>query len=514
MPRTPILNELSVELPAVGGTLSQRLAISLIRSIAVGALHEGQPLPSTRSLAVQLGLSRSVVVAAYDELVASGFLEARTGACTVVAPGATHAAAADARATPLSSAASEGCSGLSGTPAVVMAHASPAPTVRFDLMPGYPDSQLINRRDWRRATRAAAESALSVPANEVVVPHFQRVHGQFSSLQDMIADHVRIRRNIVCDPRDIFFFPSVGSALDTLARVLELNGRVVGIEDPGYLRARHAMIRIGATVRSIEVDEDGVRTDRLPDDGAAVYVTPAHQFPTGARLSVRRRAELLDWASNRNAYVFEDDYDGEFRYDVPPMQTLHGTPVGAQHVIYLGTASKALTRDLRVAWAIAPSHLRAVLQQALVEAGDSVSALAALTLAEFLRSGAMTRHTLRAMRTYQARRRRFVEAVERHLPDARLLGINAGLHTVLAFDHLDEGEVVGRLAARGLACTSLNQYTSTVGLRDRLHGLVCGYSRLPETQAMDAARLIGATVREVQGAPTDNDDRLRVKSTH
>jgi GntR family transcriptional regulator/MocR family aminotransferase len=230
----------------------------------------------------------------------------------------------------------------------------------------------------------------------------------------------------------------------------------------------------------------------------ACYVTPAHQYPLGGRMSVSRRAALLDWAQARDALVLEDDYDGEFRYDVPPLIPLRGMPAGADRVVYFGTSSKILARGMRVSWAVLPARLRAAMAAYLGQAGGAVSHVSAAFLAGFIAIGALTRHQARAIRTYSARQARFVAACRELVPGVRALGIEAGLHVVLAFDGgLDDVAAADRLAGLGLACLPLSRFYADPGAAGRT-GLVCGYSRLPETRARDAARLIGQVTAELR----------------
>ena len=233
------------------------------------------------------------------------------------------------------------------------------------------------------------------------------------------------------------------------------------------------------------------------DSDRACYVTPAHQFPLGGRMPVRRRASLLAWARARDALVLEDDYDGEFRYDVPPLTPLRSMPAAAGHVVYLGTSSKVLSRGLRVSWAVLPARFRAAMTRYLDQSGEEVSQVSAAFLASFISTGALTRHQSRAMRTYRARQARFVAACREHIPAARALGIEAGLHVTLVFGRpLDDVAAVARLADAGLACLPLSAFCASPE-RPRRSGLICGYSRLPETMADGAAALIGRVTSDL-----------------
>ena len=215
-------------------------------------------------------------------------------------------------------------------------------------------------------------------------------------------------------------------------------------------------------------------------------------------MPVHRRADLLAWAEAAGALVLEDDYDGEFRYDVPPLNPLRSMPAAAGHVVYLGTSSKILSRGLRVSWAVLPARFRAAMAAYLDASGEEVSQVSAAFLASFIATGALTRHQSRAMRTYRARQERFVAACREHIPSARALGIEAGLHVALVFDRpLDDEAAVARLADAGLACVPLSPFCVGPARRS---GLLCGYSRLPETMARDAAALIGRVTADLMAA--------------
>ena len=314
-------------------------------------------------------------------------------------------------------------------------------------------------------------------------------------LRDQLTGYLRRARGLAVDPEDIFLFPSVSNALRAVAVTCGLTGQPVAFEDPGYAKARLALREAGAVIRPVPVDDDGIMARDLRGSDRACYVTPAHQFPLGGRMPVHRRADLLAWATASGALVLEDDYDGEFRYDVAPLNPLRSMPAAAGHVVYLGTSSKILARGLRVSWAVLPGRFRAAMTGYLDAAGDEVSQVSAAFLASFIATGALTRHQSRAMRTYRARQERFVAACREHIPAARALGIEAGLHVALVFDRpLDDEAAAARLADAGLACLPLSPFCAGPARRS---GLLCGYSRLPETMARGAAALIGRVTADL-----------------
>jgi GntR family transcriptional regulator/MocR family aminotransferase len=487
--RTAVPVSFALELSGRTGPRPDRVARALVEAIASGQVHDGDRLPSTRTLAATFGLARTAVVGAYEELTAAGFLIARPGGATYVEQGAAAAARAGAFGAAGAGTPGAGASRPSGAGSFGIAAAPPVRSnadedgqVRYDLRPGLADAGLISERDWARALRLAASPGREAP-----------------DLRTELAGHLRRFRGLAVDPADIFLFPSVSSALRAVAVTCGLAGQPVAFEDPGYAKARLALSEAGAAIRPVPVDDDGIRAGDLRGGDRACYVTPAHQFPLGGRMPVRRRAALLEWAAAGRALVLEDDYDGEFRYDVPPLTPLRAMPAAADHVVYLGTSSKILSRGLRVSWAVPPARFRAALARYLDAAGEEVSQLPAAFLAGFIASGALTRHHSRAMRTYRARQGRFVAACRTHIPAARVLGIEAGLHLTLVFGQpLDDVAAVARLAAAGLACLPLSAFCAGTPRT----GLICGYSRLPETAAAPAAELIGRVTAELMTART------------
>jgi GntR family transcriptional regulator / MocR family aminotransferase len=474
--RTAAPVSFTLDLTGRTGPRPGQVARALVEAIASGQVHDGDRLPSTRTLAATFGLARTAVVGAYEELTAAGFLVARLGGATYVEQGAAAAARAGAFGT-----AGAGDPGNFGVaePALVRSYPDEDGQVRYDLRPGLADAGLISERDWARAMRLAASPARQAP-----------------DLREELAGHLRRFRGLAVDPADIFLFPSVSSALRAAAVTCGLAGEPVAFEDPGYAKARLALAEAGAVIRPVPVDDDGIRAEDLRAGDRACYVTPAHQFPLGGRMPVRRRAALLEWAAVGGALVLEDDYDGEFRYDVPPLTPLRSMPAAAGHVVYLGTSSKILSRGLRVSWAVLPGRFRAAMTRYLDASGEEVSQVPAAFLAHFIASGALTRHHSRAMRTYRARQARFVAACREHIPAARALGIEAGLHLTLVFgEDLDDVAAVARLAEAGLACLPLSAFCAGPPKR----GLICGYSLLPETAAAPAAALIGRIAAELTG---------------
>ena len=468
MPRTASPTGPPLILPAGPEPLRHRVADAVVRALRDGRLRPGDRLPSTRRLASDLGLSRGPVVAAYDELVAAGYVVARAGSGAVVADGADRAAAAGA----VTHVASCGPSDAEPTTAAAV-------EPRWDLRPGRPDTSLLDRTAWRRAWRSAGSV---VPGDDACSPA-----PSHATLRRALAEHLRRSRGIAVAADDLLVVPGVAASLHAFPVALGLLGGRVALEDPGYVEARSTFERAGVAVDAVPVDDDGLDPALLPHDARAAYVTPSHQYPLGARMPVARRAELLAWARAGDAVVIEDDYDGEFRYDVSPLPALRSLPDAADHVLYVGTASKLIAPTLRVAWLVPPPHLRAPLRAELETRGLVVNEATGLALAHFIESGSLATHHARATRTYAARRAALVGALARAAPRLRLTGVDAGLHVVLRLpDDVDDFHLVERLAARGLQASPLSAYCATTAQS----GLVLCYAGLAETRAAAAVRVV------------------------
>jgi len=469
-----------LHLPDDGEPLRRRIASAIVAALRDGHLDAGDHLPATRALADELGVGRGAVVDAYDELAAAGYVVTRPGAGTRVATGADVAARAGVR------------------PHVAAPDTVPAttpPAVRpatFDLSPGYPDTDLVSPRDWRSAWRTTISGALP---NEAPSPDLHR------RLRAALADHLRRTRGIVASADEIVIVPGVLSALRTLIAAADLAGRPVAFEDPGYARARRVLEAGGVRVRAVSVDGDGLDPDSLRPTDAAVYCTPAHQYPMGGRMSVDRRARLIASSADAGRLVVEDDYDGEFRYGVAALPALRSVDGGRDTVAYLGTASKIISPSLRLAWMVPPAPLLPRVREALEISGETVSAVTTDAFARFIESGSLTRHLARAARTYTARRQAFVDALRRHHPDVALAGVEAGLHLAVHLpDGIDDAGLAHEIGRRGAIVRGLDAYRAgDAGPR----GLLCGYARLPESQADAVARLIADVIRERVGTVTD-----------
>ncbi|MFD0002994.1 PLP-dependent aminotransferase family protein [Streptomyces sp. NPDC127178] len=441
--------DLHIELAAVEGRRAG-LERALRDAVRDGRLAPGARLPATRRLADELGISRNTVKAAYDQLVAEGYLTARQGAGTQVAallPVAAEPPEAAVRAR----------------------------VPRFDLRPGSPDVGAFPAAAWLRALRRAIAAAPS-PAYGYGDPR-----GRIE-LRNALSGYLGRARGVLAPAERIVITSGYVQGLALLTRVLE--GGSFAMEDPGLPFHREVVRRGGGTVVPVRVDERGACAEGL-EDCDAVVVTPAHQYPTGVTLHPERRRALTDWARARGGLIVEDDYDGEFRYDRQPVGALQGMAPG--QVVYLGTASKTLGPALRLGWMVLPPHLVDAVADAKLHSDHHTETIGQLALAELIDSHAYDRH-VRACRLRYRRRRD--ELVERLGARRQVRGIAAGLHALVEVD--DEARVLARAEEEGLAVGRLGEHWHAPGGGEgRPQGLVVGYGTPRERVYPEALEVLG-----------------------
>ncbi|MFB8115149.1 PLP-dependent aminotransferase family protein [Streptomyces sp. NPDC055962] len=436
----------------VGSGLRSGLMDALREAVRTGRLTPGTRLPSSRTLAADLGIARNTVADAYAELVAEGWLTARQGSGTRVArrAEAPGPVGRDPRARPV--------------------RRRPA----HNLMPGSPDLSAFPRAEWLKAGRRALTAAPDLAFG------YDDPRGRVE-LRTALADYLARARGVYADPERIVVCSGFVHGLTLMGKVLRRHKvRGTAVESYGLDIHWNLLAEAGLATPCIPVDGLGARTGALgevPGVGAAL-LTPAHQFPTGVPLHPDRRAAAVDWARSSGGLILEDDYDGEFRYDRQPVGALQG--LDPERVVYMGTASKSLAPGLRLAWMVLPEEL--VEEVCAAKGGfDWMSGVTdQLTLAEFITSGAYDRH-VRAMRLrYRRRRDQLVEALAERAPDFRVSGIAAGLHAVLELPEGTEQSVVQAATWQGLALERLSRFRHQDAEPGR-DGLVIGYGTPSES---------------------------------
>ena len=450
----------------------------LRQAVTTGAVAPGERLPSSRELARVLGVSRTVVMSAYTQLFAEGWLHGRHGSGTYVADGVSGPSSAAMPQGPASQAP------VSPGPVSLREAAEVADQSGddglIDLRPGIPWVAGIDPAMWRRAWRAAGQQPPSGQPDPLGLP----------ALRAEVASYLRRARGIACPPGQVMITRGVLGGLALLAASLIRPGEKVGIEEPGYADAREVLARAGAAVLPCRADRDGIVVDTLPAGLRLLYLTPAHQYPLGGRLPVTRRRALVRWARETGAIIVEDDYDGEFRYDVAPLPTLYGLDPGV--VAYLGTTSKTLTPALRIGWLVAAPGLVQRLAGAPGLTADRVTEPAQHAVLVMLSSGDLERH-IRKMRLEYARRRSVLAETLGDLPGTSLSGDTAGMHVVLQPpDGLTARRAAAALRERGIAVRTMDRYFAGPVT---MEGLVLGYGAATLAQVRQAAAVLRDLVK-------------------
>ncbi|MDB5845624.1 MAG: DNA-binding protein [Polaromonas sp.] len=480
-----------------GATRAGRRIYDLLRAqMADGTLVPGARAPSTRALAAELAVSRTTVTAAYEQLVAEGFLVTSPGRSARVAsplaapaPSATQASRRVERA-PALSAFGRRLTGI-GMPALPGAE-----PVGIDFQYGAVASRDFPTLLWRRAYQA--ELLRQQPSLCYAPPEGD------ARLRSALQGYLRRARGLACQAGQIVVVHGAQQAIDLCARLLLDAGDAFAFEEPGYPMARRCFEATGARCLSMPVDEHGLDTARLSQDERVrlAYVTPSHQFPLGGVLPIGRRLELLQWAGQRDAWIVEDDYDGEFRYGQRPIDALQSIDTDGR-VIYIGTFSKALSPQLRLGYLVLPPALVPVFRQAKRLADRHAPVLEQRVLASLIDSGAYERHVRRMRRENERRRTALLDAVARHLPgDVRLSGTAAGLHMVLWLPMLrsrDEPALVAAARGQGVGIYPVTPLFANpeLPMQPRPAGLILGYASLRTDQIAQGIRSLAAVVAQM-----------------
>ena len=459
-------------------------------AILEGRLRAGQRVPSTRTAARELGISRLPVLNAFEQLQHEGYLETRGGSGTYVAASVIDRASGTRR------------SPRSGTRSPTPP--SPLPKAWRDVGESVPQTDLrafrvslpalehFPHKTWARlVSRHARRMPIELMAYGEPAGHLPLRHA--------IADYLRTARAVACDASQVLIVSGSQMALQLCARVLLKAGDSFGFEEPGYPGARNALGATGAVLRTIAVDGDGLMvqsTDRDRQAARVMYVTPSHQYPLGVSMNVARRLQLLDWARRHRSWIIEDDYDSEYRYASRPLPALHGMDEAAR-VIYIGTFSKVLFPALRVGYLVAPASL----VDGFIAHRDAFDlfspTLYQLALTDFLCDGHFGRHVRRMRVIYQGRRDALVEAIRRRLDGIlTIVNADAGMHlTAWLPAGVDDREVVRHAAMRGISATALS---SCYAGKPSRPGLVLGFGSVGEEAIVPAVESLARAIEDAR----------------
>ena len=479
----------------------------LRQGILAGTLPAGTRLPPTRVMAEEIGVARQTVVLAYERLAAEGYVRARTGSGTYVAPDLPDAAPAPAS---VPRAAASDLSARGARLAAIPAHATNGPTnvatagaaaaatangaVSADppmgslLAGGVPAHEMFPAPAWLRCT---ARVLRQMPPDLAGYPPPQGL----PELRQQIAAHLAATRGLLADPDCIMVTGGTQQALRLAADLLLDAGDAVWVEDPGYIAGRGALIAAGAVPVAVPSDNEGLDVAagvHLAPHARLALVAPSHSTPLGGALPIGRRLALLDWAARANAWVLEDDCDSEFRWEgrpLPPLATLDR----AGRVIYCGTFSKTLAPAIRLGFAVVPAPLVPAFVRARTLMDRGSSSLSQAVLTEFMRQGLLAPHIRRVRTEYAARRQAVLVALRRHAPAVTPIAAPGGLHMVARLpDGCDEATAVRACRARDLAVAPLRAYFAGP---PRMAGLVIGFAGTPAALASDLARRLAGAIR-------------------
>lgn len=451
--------DLHLDIPdPAGGSLRARVEQALRDAVRSGRLAPGSRLPSTRALCAQLGVSRGVVVDAYSQLAAEGYLQTRRGGGTRVAGIAVSAGQSSASVTP-------------------------AGAVRHDLNPYRPALDGFPRAVWLSAlTRVLRD----VPDERLAYPD----PAGTPELRASLAAYLGRVRGVRATPEQIVITGGTRQGVELLWSVLVADGaRSVAVEQPGWRGMSETAADAGLLTFPLPVDEHGLVVERLRHEQVdAVALAPAHQFPTGAVLCAARRLTLVEWARTHDTLIVEDDYDAEYRYDRQPIGSLQG--LAPEHVAYAGSTSKTLAPAVRLGWLVLAPRLAEQVAARQRRRGSMPSPLSQLALSDLIERGELDRHLRRQRRRYSRRREVLLAALARELPEARVSGAAAGLYVAVGLpDGVSEQVALDAARSRGIAIE---------GVGGSSPALVLGYANLADAAVAPAVEALAASIHDAE----------------
>jgi GntR family transcriptional regulator/MocR family aminotransferase len=473
------------DLSGAAGHLAGTLHLQLRTAILDGRLASGAALPSSRALASELGIARNTVVGAYDLLVAEGYVLPRRGATAVVAdlrsrqlPRGPMVAPTieDPRLAP-----------FWRTPYLAFSAVRALPERSFRL--GMPDHRHFPHEVWRKLVAQALRGFAKAP---FVYPPTVGV----TELRAAIAQHVAFARAVACTQDDVIVTSGAQQAFDLLARVLVTPGVTrVAVEEPGYPSLRAAFAAAGAQLVPVPVDDEGLCIECMPDDVQIVCVTPSHQSPTGAALSLRRRMALLDYVRERNAVVIEDDYDGEFRFGGRPLDALQTLDCDGL-VFYVGTFSKSLFPSLRKGFIVAPAWAHAPLASAKYCIDSHGDAVVQSVLAAFIREGHLARHVRRMRGIYAERREALFEGFDALREWFDPIPSEAGMHAAVRIrDPAQAQRIMALVREHTPGAQSTAEYAMAT---PKVPAIAFGYGVIDAAEIRTRFRALGRALRQLR----------------
>lgn len=441
----------------------EQICDAMRQEIGSGARKQGEKLPPTRSFAQELGVSRSTVVNAYEQLIAEGYIEGRQGSGYEVALLDQVEITVSSRS--------------------ALSESLPPEDPPFGFHSGNPDMRLFPYVAWGKTVARVARQT----PQDLMVSHSIQGH---PDLRQAIANHVRDWRGVDARPEQIFVTAGSIEGLELCLRCLSKAGSPIALENPGYQPMRRQVIAQGMIPMDMPLDEHGAV---VPDKSAALAVlTPSHQFPLGGTMSAARRQAFLSWARKHQSWIVEDDYDSEFRFAGRPIPAMAGFD-GLRRTIYVGSFSKVFSSGLRLGYVIPPAELRDQFAEMLRRYGSKASVTPQAPLAQFMQGGEFYRHIRRVRRHYGRRRAHLLQVISRDFADiGTVTDHQAGMQIVLHLKpNFSDQEIEAKALERGLVVQALSRYFAG---HKKENGLVLGYCGMNEEEADIALRLLRSAI--------------------
>lgn len=474
--------------------LHRQLYEALRRAMLDGKLGAGERLPSSRDLAQDLNLSRNTVVAAINQLSVEGYLESRVGSGTYVNDNVPRLNPGAAPMRPGGRGNPAAAGGLSQRGQALSARFCATQLEVQPFTPGIADFSAFPLTLWQR---------LQNKHWRMTYPDMLDYNdsGGYAPLRRAIADYLRVFRSVQLDADQVIVTTGTQQSLELCARLLADHGDTVWVEDPAYWGAAKAFMASGLHLHPVPVDDEGIRPG--PADSARpprlIYLTPSHQYPTGAVMSLARRHQLLSTARQHGAWVLEDDYDSEYRFSGPPISSLEGLDTDGR-VLYMGTFSKVLYPGIKLGYLVVPKPLVAAFKQAHYDLNRPGQMPLQAALAEFIEMGHFSSALRRARQSYGERRAALLDALRPVLGgEVFISGAEQGLHLCLRLPSaVDDQALAQRVKQQGLTVRPLSAYCLA---RTDLRGLVIGYGYAPLAEIQRSGPALAAAVRQTLVGP-------------
>ncbi len=460
--------------------LARQIYQQVRQMIHSGALASGHKLPSTRSLASEFAVSRNTVIEAYSQLIAEGYLKTYKGSGTVVAEGLR---ALDI-VVPM------------GRELIATPEKAPPEKEIIDFRTGIPALEYFPRKEWSNTYRGVCQ--------KVPVSGFGYCGASgIRELREAIAGYLYRTRGISCDAGQIMITSGTTQGLSLISHILRDNQKTVLVENPSHSGLRKVITTAGCSIEGVPADEKGLCTELLRDKRQVsfIYVTPSHQYPLGGILPIQRRLELVRYVEQSNCYVVEDDYDGEFRYEGPPVSSLY--ELNPQRVIYCGSFSKILAPALRLGFMVLPRNLIPACKKLKTYSDVHSDAISQYTLAQFIQTGAFEKHIWKMKKHYAGNRTVLLKELSKHfLGRFDVLGHAAGLHMVVRFgDEMFTKEIVDKIADNGVRIYPVDRFFIAKEQTDNSK-IILGYSHLEPDKISKGIGIISGVIRLANRHPS------------